>query len=1617
MRFYHEPQQSRGVTWEQAFPEWHLVEETVRVDGRQVITLTPHEHTVDAVLEIAAHFRSSVDHAIGQLYPLVPSLFPVRVDGSDRVVPFSSIASSTASDVFKSSPRKAIRQVHRTLTQVNLASAVAGTQQWPSDEIAGPMAAGLFHLEPVDFYLVSQVGIAKASSARAHAYLAATADIADIDDYLDSIGDAAYESAIGSELRDRLAPLLEKRLPIDVVAAAETLPQLVWRLPMLDITVAEAIGYLHPGWTLRDGFFVEDHVSHSTEADTGDRALELIFSHPGVTSNDLGRTLGRSAEEINHILAARGQAFSRLQNSSVVDRPWTTYTWHRLGLRSGAEVTELLSSEGLTFGDLGLPEPGEGTRPYTPVDEALAPTTPESTDRIETTPEPVQGSRVPIADFTAVEGSEETLSPPEIAEPSSDSAPDTTPEDEGDNELPADADAEDAGGTADELDAAEAEAASTLPLASESLHDWEDALAPRLESATLAVEVDLTESALSRLLLVYGRRFQLSRARRTPTSRFISRFPASTLVALVGVASTEFENNTYWTHFFEAIGIEHTAPDENAMRSSVLQLLEKFGLDPLPGIAAHKRVERLAVHAGIPASSFGSLLDALMAYVALVDNREDRPFREWIEEPSHELLLHSLTAPTRAFIRHGGAKAGDYLAAIVDVVSAAAENPALDGAARAMSMHGRLPTLVRTALAAAFHAGDIGESVRATRKNSGAIPTLQLGDDSVLIRLPAPTSYVDKQWAVTLDADVRLVHPRKLDRDRGVDVLVDSPVRRAVVSHPSYNNPIEMRLFDSPAPLIAFSTTGEHLAATTRLPRGEIVALYPTSHEIAGEGTAAPLVRGQFPPPHGWAGWTMETWDLTETTSVRMVPTGPNGTAFDLGVGSRQVPELDFTDGEALELEGVTHRSLPVFGVARPWILLPALRASDAVGWTVRYRRSGSAEWTTQDTYHPEEQESRELFAGEPPTLGAFEVEVTGPESTRFRTELFLADGLSVTFDEDFRIPDGDEMTPISADIEIVDSEITAETDHLEFGPGTSHLDLRLRLGNSTQSVRIRPPRLEFRMTPVGAVPVWSDRRISRHPDEFRHATLAIRGVPAEVGVEVDVLDFREKNRQHYRFEGGRRSGTLLVKTDEFLHTTRTCQYGELWVRLRYPGGDSYAAPLVRFSSLGHNYTVDLDGEEIVVAGIATDEHVECHVWQLDRPWKEPLALPVSGGRAVLPLSLEYAGSLRVSVHVTDEWDPVEPERFPDQRSVRLDRRGHFISRGIGLLSQFLSGETPLPHFPAGLPEAWSALALLDRNLDEHDRGRFEAVAEVFLSHPREAARGLASAELSNEEKLALFIGSGLVFSPLWHEHDDERPYPEVVPEPWLDMLFSIADMPSAPLEMRMSMLDRVEEIGGASLRSCLVEGVDPEASRTVIDRPAVALSSDPAELRKILAHHKLVPGRLVDAAARYEGFLELFEHRDLISTELHKRLNEVSAEGGRAPFRAIRRYGRLRDLVNIRSEHLDGVDPAKDGWANATYISLCLAFYGRLVARDMLSPRLGEKGRKLRRTWSEFARLQPIETMIDIVLADALSAHESFSRRAKNPFLDYDPTTDAEKVGSILASLNTPEESSLIHE
>src|SRR5699024_1481644 len=245
----------------------------------------------------------------------------------------------------------------------------------------------------------------------------------------------------------------------------------------------------------------------------------------------------------------------------------------------------------------------------------------------------------------------------------------------------------------------------------DDIDTWENALRRRLTDATLAIDTDLSSLELDVLFDVYGDRYRLSRGRGTTVAQIAHHFPAATLMSMVGMASVGLEGNAYWDRFWERLCTERNHTDENALRQLIIPLLQRFDLDPIKGLSKSLHVQRLAVHAGIPASSASRVVEVLTTYIGSVSSRDTQPFSDWVRQPGQEHVFEQLDYPTRDFVRYSGERGSELLDEMTRIVAEIAENPAVD-AATPTTTQTFLPELLIEPLREALHHADVSDSVR-----------------------------------------------------------------------------------------------------------------------------------------------------------------------------------------------------------------------------------------------------------------------------------------------------------------------------------------------------------------------------------------------------------------------------------------------------------------------------------------------------------------------------------------------------------------------------------------------------------------------------------------------------------------------------------------------------------------------------------------------------------------------------------------------------------------------------------------------------------------------------------------------------------------------------------------
>jgi hypothetical protein len=315
----------------------------------------------------------------------------------------------------------------------------------------------------------------------------------------------------------------------------------------------------------------------------------------------------------------------------------------------------------------------------------------------------------------------------------------------------------------------------------------------RLQPVNLVIETDFSADEVRTAQRKYGAaaRHLLNQGARH--DRIIKRFPALTLMILVGHASLAYDHGAYWESFWDELGTSRDADFENEIRRNVLNLLDKFSLARFPDIereSTRKYVMMFALHAGIPVHSLGDLLAIINAHITQGRPATGAAVMEWLEEPGKEHRAAALDMPVRNFLVNGAEFAADILDRIIEFVEATTADPALLDADLDASTTG-LPCVMLDELMLQLREKPLHIQTRSPATSRALHPaiTYNTDDDEIVLVLPTPPAGSDLPWRVSFDGDVREVYgARKWGGDTltaAARLTVPRPVREAVLSHPA----------------------------------------------------------------------------------------------------------------------------------------------------------------------------------------------------------------------------------------------------------------------------------------------------------------------------------------------------------------------------------------------------------------------------------------------------------------------------------------------------------------------------------------------------------------------------------------------------------------------------------------------------------------------------------------------------------------------------------------------------------------------------------------------------------------------------------------------------------------
>jgi hypothetical protein len=619
----------------------------------------------------------------------------------------------------------------------------------------------------------------------------------------------------------------------------------------------------------------------------------------------------------------------------------------------------------------------------------------------------------------------------------------------------------------------------------------EDSWRPRLRSASLVAEADLRPGRTRQVAGVLGRLYANLTDPRTEGDSLLSRWPACLAAAMAGVAAADYQGGRYWPALWEAADFDGTPQDEESWGRAFNTAISRLGMAMFPELSPLS-AEPVLMHAGIPAYCLDDYFRLLLARRRLDPGVDAESFLTWATAPGQETCLASLDAPAQRFLLGGGDYAHDVVDRTFDLLDRLTEpSPDLEAVG--------LPSYIVEAAKDELAAGQLdlsgigrnrtgGRGGRTIRRQVQPRIVLDPYGQGVQVLLPAvgemPAGVA--RWRITADGDTVAVHTRAMwvgaaGTTPQTTCPLDRPARTVLAALAGHEDlAAELRVIDEADPVLFFNEDGRLLTGTASLPRSQVWIIYPADRELEFTGEAGQIVEPTVPV--GWDGWRLRLVSLENVQAVGL--RGCRSHSVEL----RARPRLLLDD----PLPGVaTPAGLPVYP-APPRLHLPR-NLGTTIRWYAEVRRVGAGAPLVGRVVGPAGEV--DIWEGIPrPVLGAFEVTVCGPLGRGLRRTIFIAEGLSVTYQPLVRPLTGAGLAAGKARL-MATTGATALPTTLRFSPGERAQVVEYRTDAESEQLVITPPHFAVLCSGAG-VTTWATSPLHLVAEDFAKAGRLLVRVP-----------------------------------------------------------------------------------------------------------------------------------------------------------------------------------------------------------------------------------------------------------------------------------------------------------------------------------------------------------------------------------------------------------------------------------------------------------------------------------------------------------------------------------------
>jgi hypothetical protein len=1098
----------------------------------------------------------------------------------------------------------------------------------------------------------------------------------------------------------------------------------------------------------------------------------------------------------------------------------------------------------------------------------------------------------------------------------------------------------------------------------------EEAWSRRLRAASLVAEADLRPEHTDQVAVALGRRYSQLDDPRLQGEALLGRWPACLAAAMAGVAATRYQGGMYWSAFFERARLDGTTQDQRIWGHAFNAAVERLGMATFPGLPL-AFVGPIQMHAGIPTYCLGDYFRLLLARRRHDPGMDAESFLAWATAPGRGARLAELHVPARRFITDGGDYALDVVDRSLDLLDRlAGPDPDLDG----IALPARIVEAARKA--AAEHGpnepGQRSDAAGARRSQ----PRPRIGLDpygaGVQVVLPAVGEAPDgvatwrviadgvpvmvrsrAQWVGSAESAPQTVHP------------LSRPVRTVHVSLAGWNHVSELEVIRPEDPVLFFADDGRRLPAQLPLPPDQLWILYPADRELAVAGELRTIA--EVAVPFGWEGWQLRLTSLENARSVALL------------------------DGPVHVVQGYARPRLllgsPLAGVTTPYgspvyaeppqLWVPDMPGAD-VSWHAEVRpAAGGPPLVSRLISQPG---AADIWDGVPrPVLGAFEITVRGPLGRGTRRTVFVAEGISVSYQPHVRALRERGLEPGSA---VLRAPVGAAVSpgRLSFGSGDHAHVAELRAGTETEPVFITPPHVTLLCAGAGAT-TWTAAPIHATAEAVADlGRLLVRAPGAAVQGNLEVWAGRQQV-QTIEPSGGAAQGLAgydLARAGETIARHRRAELYLPWGQGMMPVG------FVRPRRLATG--AEIASSQLLIRDCVHVDGLTAALYLTRAPWRLPVILPVpASGVVELPPGLGESGPLRVVLLVQDPWAASDWPDWPAGNSYLCPAPGVPASADSEeqALSRFLAGDGDLPARPERPERLWRILHLAGDLIAAGAPADLRArCAAVLRDQPGPALTALLDAGLDAAACVVGLISTGLATA---------RPGPGEQTRA-AEQLWGVVPAAAAVLSSRLLARPPGQgEAGAAALADAALAQCGPNLDAVLRgDRDPAArvgqFGSDAERLAVLSADQveavwqaaAVIPRALLDADTRAVAARQMFDAR---------RTSDLG-QAGRDAGAVIRS---AEHLVAASAYREAGAQIAarhrqdrKGGWTALPAMSAALAVVARIAARGDGACQSFE--RHWRERWTGLARQAPDLAAIDLVLAEALMAGVDRTRFAEEP-------------------------------